>query len=97
VSLFTAKGLSKHFGAQDIFENISLQIAHGERTALVGPNGVGKTTLLRILAGLEVASAGQMYRARGLRVGYLPQEVTLAEGGETLWELARNCAGWKRP
>jgi ATP-binding cassette subfamily F protein 3 len=90
VSLFTAKGLSKHFGAQDIFENISLQIAHGERTALVGPNGVGKTTLLRILAGLEVASAGQMYRARGLRVGYLPQEVTLAEGGETLWELAQD-------
>jgi ATP-binding cassette subfamily F protein 3 len=81
--------LSKHFGAQDIFENVSLQIAHGERTALVGPNGVGKTTLLRILAGLEVASDGQMHRAKGLRDGYLPQEVTLADGGQTLWELAQ--------
>jgi ATP-binding cassette subfamily F protein 3 len=81
--------LSKHFGAQDIFENVSLQIAHGERTALVGPNGVGKTTLLRILAGLEVASDGHMHRAKGLRDGYLPQEVTLAEGGETLWGLAQ--------
>jgi ATP-binding cassette subfamily F protein 3 len=89
VSILTAKGLSKHFGAQDIFENVSLQIAHGERTALVGPNGVGKTTLLRILAGLEVASDGQMRRAKGLRDGYLPQEVTLADGGETLWELAQ--------
>ena len=90
VSILTAKGLSKHFGAQDIFEGVSLQIAHGERTALVGPNGVGKTTLLRILAGLELASDGQLHRAKGLRVGYLAQEVTLADGGETLWELARD-------
>lgn len=90
MSILTAKGLSKHFGAQDIFEDVSLQIAHGERTALVGPNGVGKTTLLRILAGLEVASDGQVHRAKGLRVGYLSQEVTLSGGSETLWELAHD-------
>jgi len=89
VSILTAKGLSKHFGAQDIFEDVSLQIAHGERTALVGPNGVGKTTLLQILAGLEAASDGQVHRSKGLRFGYLPQEVTLAYGGETLWELVQ--------
>lgn len=90
VSILTAKGLSKHFGAQDIFEDVSLQITHGERTALVGPNGVGKTTLLQILAGLELASDGEVHRSKGLRVGYLPQEVTLADGGETLWELAQD-------
>jgi ATP-binding cassette subfamily F protein 3 len=89
VSVLTATGLSKHFGAQDIFDEVSLQIGHGERTALVGPNGVGKTTLLRILAGLETASNGQVYRAKGLRVGYLPQEVTLADGSKMLWELAQ--------
>jgi len=89
VSVLTAKGLGKHFGAQDIFTDVSLQINHGERTALVGPNGVGKTTLLRILAGLELASSGQVHRAKGLRVGYMPQEVTLTDSGGTLWELAR--------
>jgi ATP-binding cassette subfamily F protein 3 len=83
-------GLSKHFGAQDIFDGVSLQIAHGERTALVGPNGVGKTTLLRILAGLELMSSGQIHRAKGLRVGYLPQEATLSDGSQTLWELAQS-------
>jgi ATP-binding cassette subfamily F protein 3 len=89
VSVLTANGLGKHFGAQDIFNDVSLQINHGERTALVGPNGVGKTTLLRILAGLELASSGQVHRAKGLRVGYMPQEVTLTDSGGTLWELAR--------
>jgi ATP-binding cassette subfamily F protein 3 len=89
VSVLTVTGLSKHFGAQDILDGVSLQIAHGERTALVGPNGVGKTTLLRILAGLELMSSGQIHRAKGLRVGYLPQEATLSGGSQTLWELAQ--------
>ncbi len=88
MSLLTAVGLSKHFGAQDVFDGVSVQIAHGERAALVGPNGAGKTTLLRILAGLETLSAGQVYRAKGLRVGYLPQEVMLTNVEGTLWELA---------
>lgn len=88
MSILTATGLSKHFGAQDVFGELSLQIHHGERTGLVGPNGVGKTTLLKILAGLETASTGHVHRAKGLRVGYLAQEATLTEGRGTLWELA---------
>ncbi|UCC89405.1 MAG: ABC-F family ATP-binding cassette domain-containing protein [Anaerolineales bacterium] len=90
MSILTATGLSKHFGAQDIFEDVSLQIAHGERTALVGPNGAGKTTLLQILAGLETESSGQIHCAKGLRIGYLPQEATLVSSGETLWELGQS-------
>ena len=93
MSILTATRLSKHFGAQDVFQDVSLQIAHGERTALVGPNGVGKTTLLRVLAGLDSVSSGQVHRARGLCIGYLPQEVTLADTGGTLWELALGAFG----
>jgi ATP-binding cassette subfamily F protein 3 len=93
MSVLSAAGLTKHFGAQDIFSDVSLQITHGERTGLVGPNGVGKTTLLRILAGLDQASNGQVYRAKGLRVGYLPQEVTLADQTGTLWDLAHAAFG----
>ena len=93
MSILSAAGLTKHFGAQDIFSDVSLQITHGERTGLVGPNGVGKTTLLRILAGLDQASNGQVYRAKGLRVGYLPQEVTLADQTGTLWDLAHAAFG----
>lgn len=89
MSILTATGLSKHFGAQDVFDGVSLQIAHGERAALVGPNGTGKTTLLRILAGLEVPSSGQVTYAKGLRIGYLPQEATLADVDGTLWGLAQ--------
>ena len=89
MSILTATGLSKHFGAQDIFDDVGVQIAHGERAALVGPNGVGKTTLLRVLAGQETVSGGRVYRTKGLRVEYLPQEVTLSETNGTLWELAQ--------
>jgi ATP-binding cassette subfamily F protein 3 len=60
-------------------------VARGDRIALVGRNGTGKTTLLRILAGLEQPTSGRVYRAKGLCIGYLPQEATL-EGERTLWQ-----------
>lgn len=88
MSILNAIGLSKHFGAHDVFEGVNLQVAHGDRIGLVGANGSGKSTLLRILADLETPSAGRVYRAKGLRIGYLPQEVTLSSGEGTLMEQA---------
>lgn len=85
MSLITAVNLSKSFGANDIFSGISLSIPRGARIALVGPNGIGKTTLLCILIGLDEPSGGSVQRARGLKVGYLPQEAMLS-GTHTLWE-----------
>ena len=85
MSLLTASGLAKSFGPVDIFSGITLAIPHGARIAIVGPNGVGKTTLLRILVGLDEPSAGAVHRARDLTVGYLPQEAGLT-GSHTLWE-----------
>jgi ATP-binding cassette subfamily F protein 3 len=85
MSLLTATDLAKSFGANDIFYAITLSIPHQARIALVGPNGIGKTTLLRILVGLEEPSGGSLQKARNLKVGYLPQEARL-EGTHTLWE-----------
>ncbi len=85
MSLITAKDLSKSFGAEDIFEGISLSIPRGARIALVGANGVGKTTLLRILMELDYPNSGSLQYAKDLTIGYLPQEATLSTQG-TLWE-----------
>jgi ATP-binding cassette subfamily F protein 3 len=74
MSLINASNLSKSFGAADIFRGITFSIAKGSRLALVGPNGIGKTTLLRILVGVETASEGTISRAKHIRTGYLPQE-----------------------
>ncbi len=86
MSLLQTFEVSKHFGAQDVLVGISVQIARGERIGLVGANGSGKSTLLHILAGLEEPSSGRVQRTRGLRIGYLPQEVTLEAGDTSLWE-----------
>jgi len=85
MSIITASGLAKSYGAQDVFWDVSLHIARGDKIALVGPNGSGKTTLLRIIAGLEAPTAGRVHRARNLRVAYLSQEAELP-GQRTLYE-----------
>jgi ATP-binding cassette subfamily F protein 3 len=85
MSLITANTLSKSFGAVDLFHGISFSVAKGARLALVGPNGIGKTTLLRILMGLEEPSAGKVTRAKSLRIGYLPQEADFQLQG-TVWD-----------
>ncbi|MBU1659856.1 MAG: ABC-F family ATP-binding cassette domain-containing protein [Chloroflexi bacterium] len=85
MSLITTHNLGKSFDPVDIFAGLSLSITHGARVAIVGPNGIGKTTLLRIIAGEESPSAGEVHRSRGLTMGYLPQESVL-ESDSTLWE-----------
>ncbi|MGZ6009902.1 MAG: ATP-binding cassette domain-containing protein, partial [Rhizomicrobium sp.] len=62
------------YGVTTIFENVSF-LLDDARTALVGENGAGKSTLLKCLAGEHELSAGQIVRSRGLRVGYVPQEI----------------------
>jgi len=83
-------GVAKHFGAQKILDQVTLTVGPQARIGLVGPNGVGKSTLLRILGGLEEPDEGFVSRAPAqLTAGYLPQE-RRARGGETLLEsLAR--------
>jgi ATP-binding cassette subfamily F protein 3 len=85
MSDLTVSNLAKSYGPDDIFEGVSCGIPHGAKIALVGPNGSGKTTLLRAIAGLEEPTAGTIHRAKGLDVGYLPQQADFSGTG-TLWE-----------
>ena len=88
MTILTAHSLGKYFGAQDIFSDLDFAISRGDRVALVGPNGTGKTTLIRILAGLEPPTTGQLHQAKNLKVGYLEQHASLASTTGTLWSLA---------
>jgi len=85
MAIVTTNNLGRYFGAQDVFQNVSIRIERGDRIGLVGPNGQGKTTLLRVIAGLEEPTSGQITVARSLTSGYLPQHGEI-EGDQTLRE-----------
>ena len=72
--MFTVHKLSKHYGIQPILKDISFSVSTGDRIGLVGPNGCGKTTLMRILVGDENADQGTIaHTDADLRIGYLAQ------------------------
>ena len=82
--MLTAAHISLSRGGQVILDDVSIAVGPRSRTGLVGPNGIGKTTLLRVLAGLETPDAGLVERVPAtLTVGYLPQEPD-ARPGEVL-------------
>ncbi len=80
MSVVNATGLEKGFGAFTVFTGVDFALAWGERAGLVGPNGVGKTTLLEILAGRSRPDRGRVSVARGARAGYLTQDPELPAG-----------------
>lgn len=64
-------------GERRILDDIALQIAPGQIISLIGPNGAGKTSLVKVVLGLIRATGGRVWRQPGLRVGYMPQQLTL--------------------
>ena len=68
------ENLSKSYGFKNLFENISFGIEQGQRVSIIAPNGKGKSTLLKIIAGKEIADSGKITFNNDIRVGYLPQE-----------------------
>ena len=84
-TIFSGKDLSLHIGKQILLDNATISIFEGERIALVGRNGCGKSTFLKILAGREKAPQGALAFARDLRVSYLPQEFSINEN-DTVYE-----------
>src|SRR5438270_469225 len=95
MSVLSVQAVAKRFGERLVFSDVSFRLAHGDRVGLVGPNGVGKTTLLRVAAGFGSADAGNVALARGTRIGFIEQEILFETAG-TVDEHARGAAAHLR-
>ncbi len=71
--LMNVQGVSKSFGGHEVLQSVSMTLQNGMRMGLVGVNGCGKTTLLRILSGKEHADGGEILLPKGIRLGFLEQ------------------------
>jgi ATP-binding cassette subfamily F protein 3 len=91
--MLTARNIFKRYGPVKVLLGVSFSFSRGQKIALVGPNGVGKSTLLRILAGQETEDRGVIEKSRRLLTGYLPQEVAIDSGEETVLEYFRTVSG----
>lgn len=80
MNLLTIKGLSKSFTDKVLFENADFSIEEGEKVGIIGINGTGKSTLLRIIAGLEESDAGEYITANNIVINYLPQNPEFNKG-----------------
>jgi ATP-binding cassette subfamily F protein 3 len=87
--MISLKDISKQFGEQSLFRELSLHIGDGERVALVGPNGAGKSTLMKIIIGEFEADTGSITQSRFTTTGYLPQDGVYHTGRTLLDEVAR--------
>ncbi len=102
MNLLTMEHIGKSFTDRELLGDISLGINEGERIGVIGINGTGKSTLLKIIAGLEETDSGTLTKTRGLRIAYLPQTPIFDEGktilanvtaGLTAEEAYRNITG----
>ncbi|AHH18928.1 ABC-F family ATP-binding cassette domain-containing protein [Nocardia nova] len=87
-----ATNLTKLYGSLEIFTGVNLAIDKGSRVVILGLNGAGKTTMLRLLAGVETLTAGQIETGYGLKVGYFAQEHDTLDDQATVWENIRHAA-----
>ncbi len=87
--MLTVSGLSKSHGARTLFRDVTFRLSPGRRIALIGANGVGKTTILEIVMGLQDPDTGEVSQPKDYRIGYLPQELIEAWTGSVLHEVMR--------
>ena len=85
--LFRFNEVTKSYGAQEVLRGVTFQINPGEHVALVGRNGAGKTTILRMITGAETPDKGEIDAMRGLRFGVLAQHVDFS-GAENVLDAA---------
>ena len=85
--LLSLQGIQKSFGTNEVLRDASLVLQDGQRMGLVGVNGCGKSTLMKIIAGIETADGGTMTMQKGLKLGYLAQQGQVGEERTVLEEL----------
>lgn len=91
--MITLNRVQKQFSSKVLFQDCSLQIGVRDRMGLIGPNGSGKTTLFRMILGEESIDGGDILVAKGVKVGYLPQEVITLRGNLVLEEVLKASDG----
>lgn len=84
MNVLNIEHVSKIFGEKRIFDDVSYGIHEGDKIGIIGINGTGKTTLLKIIAGIEEPDEGQIIKQNGLRITYLPQNPEFPEGATVL-------------
>lgn len=84
MNILNIEHISKIFGVKVIFDDVSCGIQEGEKIGVIGINGTGKTTLLKLIAGTEEADAGQIIKQNGIRIAYLPQSPAFPEDATVL-------------
>ena len=85
--MFSVNGLTVDFTGTPLFEEISFQVNDKEKIALVGKNGAGKSTMLKIFAGLQQPTHGSVSMPKGVKVGYLPQHLLVKDDKTVLDEV----------
>ncbi len=86
------KELSRHYGSLEVFTDVDLAIDKGSRVVILGLNGAGKTTMLRILAGVDKPDTGEIIAGHGLKVGYYAQEHETLDTSRTVLENMQRAA-----
>lgn len=82
--------LAKNFGYEQLFEDVSFTLNEGESVAIVGPNGCGKSTILKIIAGLEIADKGTINIKKGAKVAYLDQQGSNIDDNRKVYEILKD-------
>jgi ATP-binding cassette subfamily F protein 3 len=85
MAIVTLRDIHKSFGSEVVLEGLHLQLHAGEKVGMIGANGSGKSTILRLILGQISPDMGEVVKSKGLRIGYLPQESTF-DGELTVWQ-----------
>lgn len=85
--LLSAEHISKNYGTRQLLEDVSLYLEEGQKIGIIGVNGTGKSTLLRILAGVEESDSGTLSRDPNVQISYLPQNPAMEEGATVLEQV----------
>ena len=87
--VLSAQNVAKSFGINTVLKDVSFTLQQGDRMGLVGVNGCGKSTLMKIIAGLDAPDSGEISMVRGTRVGYLAQQDMVTHGASIWAELEK--------